>query len=97
LLLQHAQQQFSPVATVTFFISTLAVFDSLSFIGQESPQQEQQLAEAFAPDDFIGQESPLQQQSSLSQHEVFVSPSAACAFIPFIAHESAAVLLEPFD
>jgi hypothetical protein len=72
-LLQHAPplQQLSPVATITFFKSTLDVSDVLLFIGQESPQHEQQLAEAFSPCAFIGQESPLQQQSSLSQQAAF--------------------------
>jgi len=71
LLLQHAPplQQLSPLAAVTFCVATLA--DSLPFIGQESPQHEQQFAETFSPDDFIGQESPLQQQLSIPQHEVF--------------------------
>jgi hypothetical protein len=70
LLLQHAPplQQFSPLAAVVFLASTLA--DSLFFIGQELPLQ-QQLAEAASPDDFIGQEPFLQQQSSRSQHDVF--------------------------
>jgi hypothetical protein len=74
LLLQHEPplQQLSPLATAAFFISTLVACASLFFIGQESPLQQQQLAEAFSPDDFIGQEPFLQQQSSLSQHEIFV-------------------------
>jgi len=67
-------QQLSPTETVTFFISAPVVAsDDVFFTGHESPQHEQQLAEAFSPLFFIGHESPLQQQSSLSQQEAFAS------------------------